>query len=127
MSSSSSSDASRSAGSVPRTPLTRVKDEPVDEPPRTRSSRGIVIREPGEVRLLTPKKEPGTAGSSLGRVLKKAFKKKAVKVEEDYDEDEALKKAMANSLNDVLPAKLEYAGLVSPRPRAGGGGAPTPR
>ena len=32
-----------------------------------------------------------------------------MKVEEDYDEDEALKKAMANSLNDVLPAKLEDA------------------
>ena len=40
--------ASRSTGSVPRTPLARVKDEPVDEPPQTRSSRGIVIREPGE-------------------------------------------------------------------------------
>ena len=59
--------------------------------------------------MLTPKKEPDTGGSSLGRVLKKAFKKKAVKVEENYDEEEAVKISMANSLNDVLSAKLEYA------------------
>ena len=40
---------------------------------------------------------------------KKAFKKKAVKTEDAYDEEEAVRIAMANSLNDVLPAKLEDA------------------
>ena len=69
-SSSSSSGAFRSASSVLRTLLARVKDEP----PRTRYSRAIVIRETGEGRLLTLKKEPVTGGSSLDRALKKAFK-----------------------------------------------------
>ena len=86
-SSSSSFGATRSTGikdepvDAPlRQPLARVKDEP----PRRSSSRGIVIREAGtggsSSHLLTSKKEPGTGGNSLGRVLKKAFKKKAVKL-----------------------------------------------
>ena len=38
-----------------------------------------------------------------------SVKKKAVKTEDAYDEEEAVRIAMANSLNDVLPTKLEDA------------------
>ena len=89
-SSSSSSDAAHSL-----TPFARVKEEPGT------GSRVIVIREPGtgtdtgSSRLLTPKMEPGTDG---GRSLKKAVVK-----------EEAVRAALAASLNDVPPAPVDFA------------------
>ena len=69
--------------------------------------------------MLTPKKEPDTGGSSLGRVLKKAFKKK----EEAYDEEEAVRAAIATILNDVPPAPVEKFDLGAGRfPAAAPGG-----
>ena len=72
---SMASDSSWSSGSAPATPysaqLAWVKDEP-EEVPHTRSRRGkVVINERhaaslprGHIRLVMPKTEPGTGGSS---------------------------------------------------------------